>query len=70
MIDSRTLETILLDQKNELEAREQETLCHRPEEALVEINSPQAQVVIGVRRSGKSTMCYQALKQRILTTSD
>ena len=64
MIDSRTLETILLDQKNELEAREQEALCHRPEEALVEINSPQAQVVIGVRRSGKSTMCYQALKQR------
>ena len=64
MIDSRTLETILLDQKNELEAREQEALCHRPEESLVEINSPQAQVVIGVRRSGKSTMCYQALKQR------
>ena len=64
MIDSRTLETILLDQKNELEARKQEALCHRPDEALVEINSPQAQVVIGVRRSGKSTMCYQALKQR------
>lgn len=64
MIDTRTLEAILSDQKAELEARQQETLCHRPEEALVEINSPQAQVVIGVRRSGKSTMCYQALKQR------
>lgn len=64
MIDTRTLEAILSDQKAELEARQQETLCHRQEEALVEINSPQAQVVIGVRRSGKSTMCYQALKQR------
>ena len=64
MIDARTLEAILSDQKAELEARQQETLCHRPEESLVEINSPQAQVVIGVRRSGKSTMCYQALMQR------
>lgn len=64
MIDTRTLEAILSDQKTELEARQQETLCHRPEESLVEINSPQAQVVIGVRRSGKSTMCYQVLKQR------
>lgn len=64
MIDTRTLEAILSDQKAELEARQQETLCHRPEESLVEINSPQAQVVIGVRRSGKSTMCYHALTQR------
>ena len=64
MIDTRTLEAILSDQKAEVEARQQETLCHRPEEALVEINSPQAQVVIGVRRSGKSTMCYQALMQK------
>jgi predicted AAA+ superfamily ATPase len=64
MIDARTLEAILSDQKAELEARQQETLCHRPEESLVEINSPQAQVVIGVRRSGKSTMCYRALMQR------
>lgn len=64
MIDARTLEAILSDQKAELEARQQETLCHRLEESLVEINSPQAQVVIGVRRSGKSTMCYRALMQR------
>ena len=42
MIDTRTLEVILSEQKEELEARAQETLCHRPEEALVEINSPQA----------------------------
>lgn len=64
MIDIRTFETILTDQMEELEARLQETLCHRPEESLVEINSPQAQVVIGVRRSGKSTLCYQALQSK------
>lgn len=63
MIDTRTLEVVLSEQKEELEARSQETLCHRQEEALVEINSPQAQVVIGVRRSGKSTLCYQALQR-------
>ncbi len=64
MIDTRTLESILFDQKEELEARRQEILCHRQEESLVEINSPQAQVVIGVRRSGKSTLCFQALQQK------
>ncbi len=64
MIETRALETVLSDQKEELEARKQEILCHRPEETLVEINSPQAQVIIGVRRSGKSTMCYQALQQK------
>lgn len=63
MIDTRTLEVVLSEQKEELEARSQEALCHRQEEALVEINSPQAQVVIGVRRSGKSTLCYQALQR-------
>ena len=28
------------------------------------MTSPQAQVVIGVRRSGKSTLCYQALQSK------
>ena len=64
MLDPRTLEAILSDQKEEIEARQEETLCARPEESLIEINRPQAQVVIGVRRSGKSTMCYQALRRR------
>lgn len=64
MIDKRTLEFILADQQEELEARKQEMLCHRQEETLIELNSPQAQVVIGVRRSGKSTLCYQAMQSR------
>ena len=62
MIDKRTLEFILTDQQEELEARAQDTLCHRREELLIDLKSPQAQVVIGVRRSGKSTLCYQAVQ--------
>ena len=61
MIDKRTLEFILIDQQEELEAREADTLCRRPEEQLVDLKSTKAQVVIGVRRSGKSTLCYQDL---------
>jgi len=62
MIDKRTLEFILSDQQEELEERSKEALCHRKEETLVDMTSTQAQVVIGVRRSGKSTLCYQALR--------
>lgn len=66
MIDKRTLEFILTDQQEELEARIGETLCRREEEKSVDLKSPQAQVVIGVRRSGKSTLCYQALQGKQL----
>lgn len=61
MVDKRTLEFILTDQREEIQIRANEMLCHRLEESFVEMESPQAQVVIGVRRSGKSTLCYQAL---------
>ena len=63
MIDKRTLEYILTDQKEELDVKPLETLCPRSETSLVDMKSTQAQVVIGVRRSGKSTLCYQALEQ-------
>ena len=45
-----------------MEARCKDYLCHREEEKLIDLKSPQAQVVIGVRRSGKSTLCFQALE--------
>ena len=61
-IDKRTLEMILTDQQEELEARRKDPLCHRGEEKLIDLTSPQAQVVTGVRRSGKSTLCFQALE--------
>ncbi len=61
VIDKRELELILNDQKKEIIGRREEVLCRRTEEQLVDLNSPQAQVVIGVRRCGKSTLCFQAL---------
>ena len=60
-IDKRTLETILSDQKAEIDKWSKQHLCSRNEENLVDLNSPQAQVIIGVRRSGKSTLCLQTL---------
>lgn len=61
VIDKRTLEVILIDQKNELSALVDEHFCSREEESLIDLGSPQAQVVIGVRRCGKSTLCLQSL---------
>jgi len=61
IIDKRLLEVILNDQKNELGGWSNDHLCSRNEERLVDLGSPQAQVVIGVRRSGKSTLCMQVL---------
>ena len=60
-IDKRTLEVILNDQKNELAEWTNDHLCSRDEESLIDLGSPQAQVVIGVRRCGKSTLCMQTL---------
>lgn len=62
VIDKRSLEIILSDQKEEIENRQEDQLCPRREEQLVDLNSPQAQVVIGVRRCGKSTLCFQVLQ--------
>lgn len=73
-IDKRKLEVILNDQKNELDEWTNDHLCSRNEEGLIDLGSPQAQVVIGVRRCGKSTLCMQTLasagfnlRMRILT---
>lgn len=60
-IDKRTLEVILNDQKNEVDEWTNDHLCSRNEESLIDLDSPQAQVVIGVRRCGKSTLCMQTL---------
>lgn len=61
IVDKRTLEVILNDQKTEIDNWSEDYLCSRNEEKLVDLNSPQAQVVIGVRRSGKSTLYLQTL---------
>ena len=66
-MDKRKLETILTDQAEELALKNDIRFCQRKEEDLIDLESPQAQVVIGVRRSGKSTLCYNALKRSGVT---
>ena len=62
-MDTRELERVLLDQKEELDALRNKSFCHRLEESQIDLNSNLAQVVIGVRRSGKSTLCFNALEK-------
>ncbi len=62
-MDKEKLKQILLDQTEELDTTSIPNLCHRKEEDLVDLNSRLAQVVIGVRRSGKSTLCKNVLQK-------
>ena len=55
------IEKVLLEQQDELQSLSDEIFIHRPEEDQINLNSKLAQVVIGVRRSGKSTLCFNAL---------
>ena len=66
-IDKRTLESVFADQRQELANWSTSQLCLRKEEELIDLESPQAQVVIGVRRSGKSTLCMQRLMRAEIT---
>lgn len=62
-MDIRELETALLDQKEELEALRNKSFSYREEERMINLESSLTQVVIGVRRSGKSTLCFNALER-------
>lgn len=58
------LEEILLDQKElEVDTFDPTKYCSRPEEKHINLNSRLAQVVLGVRRCGKSTLCMNVLKK-------
>lgn len=61
MIDISIIETIVEEQLEELQAMAEQNFCERREEIEVNLNSKMAQVAIGVRRSGKSVLCYNAL---------
>lgn len=63
-MDKRELEIILSDQKEEIEAKKKLHFCRRAEEDLIDLDSSLAQVVIGVRRCGKSTLCFNALTRK------
>ncbi len=57
----RNLELILSDQRQELFNTDCKALLSRKEEKNIDLNSKLAQVVIGVRRSGKSILCQKVL---------
>ena len=63
MIDKRELELILREQKQDLEIKAKSKICDRAEESQVDLDSNLAQVIIGVRRSGKSTLCLNVLRK-------
>ena len=62
-----TLETILQDQRDELMRINFSQLVTRKEEKELDIESSLAQIVIGVRRSGKSTLCQKVLMESGVT---
>lgn len=57
------LERILQDQREELISTDYTTFVTRREEQEIDLDSPLAQIVIGVRRCGKSTLCQKVLVQ-------
>lgn len=56
------IEQVLSEQYEEFVSLQDVEICTRKEEEQVELDSNMAQVIIGVRRSGKSTLCYNILK--------
>ncbi len=62
-MEHNKLGRIVLDQQEELEGFRTGDYCLRKEESLIDLKSNLAQVVIGVRRSGKSTLCINALER-------
>lgn len=61
MIPEQTIKQVLLEQKEELSLFSPKKFVSRTEESMLELDSTLAQVVIGVRRSGKSTLCKMFL---------
>lgn len=63
-MDERIILQALADQREEINLQQKKVLCSRKEETLFEWNSNLAQVVIGVRRSGKSTLCHKVFRDK------
>ena len=55
---------VIAEQKEYIKELHIEKLVSRKEENLFEFDSSLAQVVIGVRRSGKSTICHKVLLEK------
>ncbi len=61
------LETILRDQKTELDLLREDNLISRPEENLIDLRSRQAQVVIGVGEAASPPYASRHLKKQMST---
>lgn len=61
MIDEKIILQVLAEQQEEVKGYKSLKWVSRKEESLFEFDSKMAQVVIGVRRSGKSTLCHKVL---------
>ena len=64
MIDEKTILQVLAEQQEEIKSYKPPKWVTRKEESLFEFDTTMAQVVIGVRRSGKSTLCHKVLLER------
>lgn len=62
-MDTANIRQILADQQEEIQWLLSKHFVRRAEESLVNLDSSLAQVVMGVRRAGKSTLCINALKK-------
>ena len=64
MIDEKIILQVLAEQQEEIKGYKPQKWVSRKEESLFEFDTKIAQVVIGVRRSGKSTICHKVLLER------
>ncbi len=63
MFNEKVILQVLQEQRDEMTSYNPIKWVTRKEESLFEFDSPLAQIVIGVRRSGKSTLCHKVLLQ-------
>ncbi len=61
MVEEKVILQVLAEQRDYVNGYAPQEWVSRREEKLFELDSPLAQVVIGVRRSGKSTLCHKVL---------
>ncbi len=61
MVEEKVILQVLTEQKEYVQGYNPQQWVDRYEERLFEFDSTLAQVVIGVRRSGKSTLCHKVL---------
>ena len=64
MVSEKIILQVLAEQRDEIRNYQPGKLVSRKEESYFEWDSNLAQVVIGVRRSGKSTLCHKVLHER------